>query len=93
MVLKIFFYWINYEVVSTRINMGYEEIGAVLTQGERGQRVVRGAWDENEWKKIENNVKFADNMTITETIVLTYLYFRFFLSQMWLLKYYIHNVV
>ena len=33
-------------------------------------------------EKVEKNVKFAGNMVITKTIVLTYLHLKFFLSEM-----------
>ncbi|KAH1219257.1 hypothetical protein GmHk_13G039430 [Glycine max] len=39
-------------------------------------------WTKKEMNdKVEKNVKFADNMIITETIVLTYLHLKFFLNQ------------
>ena len=37
--------------------------------------------DKNEWES-RKNVEFAGNMTITETIVPTYLHLKFFLGQM-----------
>ena len=37
--------------------------------------------DENEWES-RKNVEFVGNMVITETIVITYLHLKFFLSQM-----------
>ena len=32
-------------------------------------------------RKVDKNMKFAGNMIITETIVLTYIHLKFFLSQ------------
>ena len=48
--------------------------------------------DENE-RESKKNVKFADNIIIKETSVLTYLHLKFFLSQMQLFKYYIDDAV
>ena len=48
--------------------------------------------DENE-QASRKDVNFADNMVITETIVLIYPLFKFFLIQMLLFKYFIDNVV
>ncbi|KAL5128520.1 hypothetical protein HKD37_14G040752 [Glycine soja] len=76
------------------------EISGVLIQGERGpQRVVSFqlafllTWTKTKKKmngKVEKNMEFAGNMIITETIVLTYLHLKFFLSfgsKVWLHKF------
>ena len=65
------------------------EISGILIQGERGlQRVILFQlafllrWTKKKMNgKVEKNMEFADNIVITETIVLTYIHIKFFLSQ------------
>ena len=78
-----------------------KEISGVLIQEERGsKRVIRFQltlllkWTKTKMNgKVKKYMEFADNMTITEIIVPTYLHLSFSLEQILLLMYFIYNVI